>query len=353
MAYSYRLPARYLAQLVDYLESVGVERSHLLRAARIRSIDAPRAQVTVAQVELLLSTAEQASGRTDLGFELGRRLDPTSHDVLGLALLTCPTLGHVLRLLVSYQRLIQPVFSLSLQRREGRIDLVYLPVAALPHRSLRMLEEAIVVSNHFSFRRLLRRELPPYDVWLSIEPPPHAARYRELAPARVHFGDPAPGVRMSLDASLLDAPLVMANPRAMQAAEERCKALLRQTHARRRWTEWCRMMLLEAEDARPTLEQLAGFLNISVRTLARYLDAEHTHFRDLSLQVRTERARRLLADDALSVTQIAYRLGYTDVASFVRSFRGQTGRTPTAVRRDERGRRARRRHVPAGPSTSK
>jgi AraC-like DNA-binding protein len=37
-----------------------------------------------------------------------------------------------------------------------------------------------------------------------------------------------------------------------------------------------------------------------------------------------------------SVTQIAYRLGYSDVASFVRSFRGQTGRTPTSFREQER-----------------
>jgi AraC-like DNA-binding protein len=122
----------------------------------------------------------------------------------------------------------------------------------------------------------------------------------------------------------------------MHAAEERCKAVLRHAHARRRWGEWCRMMLREAEDSRPTLDQLAGFVNISPRTLARYLEAENISFRDLSLEVRTERARQLLADRMTSVTQVAYRLGYSDVASFVRSFKTQTGRTPTSFR--ERGR---------------
>lgn len=331
-AESYRLPARYMAQLVDYLESIGIDRAPMLRAARIRSIDKPQAQVTLRQVEALLRAAEQASGRMDLGFELGRRLDPTSHDVLGFALLTSPSFGHLLRLAVSYQRLIQPVFALSLQRRVGRVDLVYRPAVALPHRLMRVLEEAIVMSNHSAFQSTLGDRLQPYDVWLSLERPPHAQRYVELSKARVHFGDDVPGVRISMEAALLDAPLAMANPRAMRAAEERCKALLRQTLARRRWSEWCRMMLRESEDSRPTLEQLAGFMNISARTLARYLDAENTSFRDLSLQVRTERARRLLAEGDLSVTQIAYRLGFTDVASFVRSFRAQTGRTPGSLR---------------------
>jgi len=321
-----------MAQLVDYLESTGIDRVELLRAARIRAIDDPNAQLTLRQVESLLRAAEQASGRRDLGFETGLRIDPTSHDILGLALLTCPTFGQVLRLLVSYQRLMQPVFALSLQREADRVELVYRPVVAMPHRSMRMFEEAIAVSNHFSFARLLKGDRSPYDLWMSIERPPHADRYRDLSPARVHFGDAVPGLRISLDAALIDRPLAMANPRAMRAAEERCKAMLRQTHARRRWSEWCRMMLREAEDSRPTLEQLARFVNISPRTLARYLDAENTSFRDLSLQVRTERARRLLADGDLSVTQIAYRLGYTDVASFVRSFRAQTGRTPGSLR---------------------
>jgi AraC-like DNA-binding protein len=331
-AHSYAVPARYIAQLADFLESTGIDRASVLRAARIRSIEASKGQITLRQVEALLQAAEQASGRVDLGFELGRRLNPTSHDILGFALLTSPTFGHVLRLLVSYQRLIQPVFALTLQRRAGRVDLVYVPAVALSHRSMRLFEEAIVVSNHFAFQSMLHGRLQPYDVWLSIERPPHAERYRGLSPARVHFGDTVPGVRISLDAALLDTPLAMANPRAMQAAEERCKALLHQTHARRRWSEWCRMMLRESEDSRPTLDQLASFVNISPRTLARFLDAENTRFRDLSLRVRTERARQMLADGTLSVTQIAYRLGYGDVTSFVRSFRAQTGHTPGSLR---------------------
>ena len=46
---------------------------------------------------------------------------------------------------------------------------------------MRMLEETIVVSNHVAFQSTLHDRLPPYGVWMSIERPPHAERYRELS----------------------------------------------------------------------------------------------------------------------------------------------------------------------------
>lgn len=322
------LPARYMAQFLDMMEGLGVPRASLMRAARVRGSDATGAQVTLRELESLFLAAEAATGRLDLGFELGRRLDPTSHDILGYAMLTSPTLGHLLRLAVTYQRLMQPFFGVTLKRSSSRAELVYVPVVAVSHRAMRVLEEAIVVSNHAGFLATRGARMPAYDVSMSIERPPHAARYDEIAPARVSFGDTVVGLRISLPAAALDIPLAMANPRAMRAAEERCRSMLDQSRSRRRWSDWCAMMLRESEDCRPTLDQLAGIMNISPRTLARYLESEGTGFRDLALAVRTERAKQLLTQGSQSVTQIAYRLGYTDVASFVRSFHARTGRTP-------------------------
>ena len=47
---------------------------------------------------------------------------------------------------------------------------------------------------------------------------------------------------------------------------------------------------------------------------------------------RTERACELLADDALSVAQVAERLGYPQQAAFAQAFRQVTGLSPTAWR---------------------
>lgn len=332
-----QFPARYFALLMDHLLSRGIDCAPLLRASGIRSLDAPRGQLSISQVEKLLAEAERVTGRRDLGFHFGKQVHISSHDVLGYALITSASMSDAFRMLSNYHRLINPVFALRVVRLPGKVELVYRPQLPVSPRLLWFLQEATVVSNHFEFQRMLARGLNPYEVRLSMPRPLHIRRYRELAPARLHFGDATPGMTLSFDAAILEAPLAMADPRAMVAAEERCKAVLQGMRRGRNWSDWCEMMLRETEDCQPSLDELAAFVNISSRTLSRYLEAEGVGFRELSLRIRTEKARQMLAETDMTVTGIAYRLGYTDVASFVRSFRRETGQSPTAWRRGRVG----------------
>jgi AraC family transcriptional regulator len=50
-------------------------------------------------------------------------------------------------------------------------------------------------------------------------------------------------------------------------------------------------------------------------------------------RLRIERAKSLLADPAMSVTQIGSHLGFSETSSFTTNFRKHTGMTPTAYRR--------------------
>lgn len=334
---THEFPARYFALFADHLESRGFDAASIFAAAGVRLLDASRGQLKLSQVEAMLEAVERETGRLDLGFDFGKQVHISSHDVLGYALITSASMADALRLLSNYQRLINPVFALRLARHGAVVDLVYRPLLPASPRLLRFLQEVTIVSNHFEFQRMLGGRLGPYEVRLSMPRPVHVRRYRELAPAKLYFDDATPGMTLSLDAGLLEAPLAMADSRAMAAAEERCKAMLQTVSRGRNWSEWCEMMLREAEDCQPSLDELAAFVNISARTLGRYLEAENVGFRELSLRVRTERACEMLAATDMTVTGIAYRLGYTDVASFVRSFRRQTGRSPTAWRKAQGG----------------
>lgn len=327
------VPVRYLVLMCDMIESWGFPISDILLAANIDVVQfhQPHATLTSRQVDALLREAERATGRMDLGFELGRLVKLNSHDTLGYAMISSPTCDHMLRMVSHYYCLITPMFALSYRRERDKAELAFRPVVAMPRDTMRFYQEVIVTATYLHIKALLQQHPARCDIYLSIQEPLHGARYRELAPAKVHFGAAQmPGMLITMDAEQLDWPLPMADERARILAEERCRALLRDVREQSSLKEWVSMVLSESEDCQPKLDELANILNITGRTLDRYLRKEGTTFRVLALGIRNTRACDMLRQGDRSISQIAYRLGYSDVANFSHAFRTANGCSPTA-----------------------
>lgn len=82
-----------------------------------------------------------------------------------------------------------------------------------------------------------------------------------------------------------------------------------------------------------TEDRVATPLNISPRHLRRKLNQEGTSYEQLVDEVRKESAIRMIGEGQLSLTSIAYELGFLDPSSFTRAFRRWTDMSPTAFRR--------------------
>ncbi|MES2260220.1 MAG: AraC family transcriptional regulator ligand-binding domain-containing protein [Pseudomonadota bacterium] len=325
------IPARYFALLFDYLEAQGMPCRDVLSAAQVRSLNDPQARLTVSQSDTLMTEAARLTGRRDLGFEMGRLIKLNSHDILGYALISCPTLDHALRMTSRYYRLMLPIFTMQYLRHANHAEVLYQPSAGVQQATLEFYMEVLPLTFHSHVMTITQNQWAPYDVYLSTPAPPHAQRYRELRAARFHFSaHEQPGLRIVFDTRQLDSPLAMTDMRALHQAEARCKLLMNQIDQQGNWSSWVAMMLREAEDSQPTLDELASILNVSARTLDRHLAKHNVSFRELSLGIRNERACDLLASGKHAVSQIAYRLGYTDIANFSRSFKKMNGISPSA-----------------------
>ena len=92
------------------------------------------------------------------------------------------------------------------------------------------------------------------------------------------------------------------------------------------------MTLREVGEGLPSLAELAGMLNISTRTLNRYLEREGTSFRELSGRIQYELACERLAAGGMTVTEVAYSLGFADPANFTRAFRERAHCSPREYR---------------------
>jgi AraC-like DNA-binding protein len=82
-----------------------------------------------------------------------------------------------------------------------------------------------------------------------------------------------------------------------------------------------------------TESSVANALHMSARSLHRRLTLEDTSFKKLLLEIRTELASQYINDATLSLTEISYMLGFSEVSSFSRAYRRWTGWSPSAARK--------------------
>jgi AraC-like DNA-binding protein len=80
--------------------------------------------------------------------------------------------------------------------------------------------------------------------------------------------------------------------------------------------------------------EVAKALGMSERTLARRLAAEDLTFLAVLEDMRKALALHYLADVSLSISRIAWLLGYQEVSGFTHAFRRWTGQAPTQIRAD-------------------
>jgi AraC-like DNA-binding protein len=86
---------------------------------------------------------------------------------------------------------------------------------------------------------------------------------------------------------------------------------------------------------KPQAGVVARKLNVSPRTLARCLAEEDLSFGSVLEEMRRELALRYLQDAKLSISQVAWLLGFQEAGAFTHAFRRWTGQTPSEIRRSE------------------
>jgi AraC-like DNA-binding protein len=80
------------------------------------------------------------------------------------------------------------------------------------------------------------------------------------------------------------------------------------------------------------LAEVARRLGVSQRTLARRLLSEGLTFSDVLAGLRSDLAKRYLIEEDLSISQIAWLLGFQEVSALTHAFKRWTGNTPRELR---------------------
>jgi AraC-like DNA-binding protein len=325
------LPAGHALHLVELAKRWHVSETDLLDGLGVSAKDLadPHLNVPLASAIALIERARALSGEPAIGLYLGLQMSSTAHGYLGFAVMSAPTLRDALELAVQYAPIRTNVLALRLEMADP-----HAAVAIDELADLGTAQDVVILGLLVGFwqigNALLGREVKESTLEVTFPEPNYYVRFRQMNP-RIKFG--ARANRLVFARPLLDARLVTADPASLRLALEECTRQLDAFAARSPIVERVRRLVLRSDTGVRSFEELAAALQLSPRTLRRRLAEARVSFSTLLDEARRDRAMMLLGAQSLSTKDVAERIGYSDVANFIRAFRRWTGRTPATYRR--------------------
>jgi len=323
-----------LATAISYLAGEGVPiRRHLSRAGLSGpSPDDLEALMPLHQLCDFLSSVARAEGIDDLGFRIGGRLGIESLGVYGRLIAQSVTIHEAIltsrALISSYNSGLE----IWIERHSDQVRYCQKYSANLPR-------DGIAEIVHLGLANALAQggarrgpDYQPTRIELAADPidlGPYVPGFGDLA---VSFSQPQTSVWF--DQTWLSKPLPALEPSHCPPADDNERALFDRTGPS---TDPIGQLKQVIESAlghpRMSLQHAAAIIGTSARTLQRRLAERGLSFSGLLGRVRFAVAQRLLRDPEMLLTEIARRLGYSDLPNFIRAFKRWTGVGPNEFRR--------------------
>jgi AraC-like DNA-binding protein len=187
-----------------------------------------------------------------------------------------------------------------------------------------------LITSLRNIQDIVDTEKAPLYITFPFPQPPDWHRVEASLPCPVEFS--AAEACLAFPAAFDDTPLPRANPLIYRSyvsiAEKLSLMLAEDISLTERVTRW-----LWAYTPPLKRGEVASQLAMSERSLTRQLGNEGTSYAKLLASVQEERARNYLRNPSLTVSEVGYRLGYTEVATFTRAFTKWTGSSPLKWRK--------------------
>lgn len=130
----------------------------------------------------------------------------------------------------------------------------------------------------------------------------------------------------------LSQPILTADPMLAPLLKAQCKKDIDKLKLRSGWkveiSHVIQKLLMNSQGEILKVKQVAHLMNMSERSLQRYLATENTSFSVLVDLTRKQQAQDLLENSAISIEAVALSLGYADTSHFTRAFKRWMGVTP-------------------------
>ncbi len=328
------LPVQYIRQIAGLVGDMGADVDAWLARSQLSAaqLQADDLQLGLAQFQQLIEDALVCTGEPAFGLLLGERLLVNTHGLLGYAALNSTHLRQAAQLIERYIGVRTSLISIQLVETTGEARLVFREAAPLGSITRPVLE-AVVLALKNVLDSMTLGSCALERIAFTFPEPGYANLASELYRCEVRYAQGWSGFVLPLQA--LDQPLTMADAASFRDAEQILQRELGKLSSESSMSARVRRVMLEKQHGFPSLNLTARLFHLTPRTLHRRLQAEGTSFKALLEEVRHSLALQHLKSAHMSVEEIAYSLGYTDIANFRRAFKRWQKQPPSAFRADQ------------------
>jgi AraC-like DNA-binding protein len=330
------LAIHYVRQIAEQIADCGGDVGQWLGLSGLTraQIADPAFELSFPRFRQLVRDGLDTTREPALGLLVGDRLTASAHGMLGYAALNSGTLRQAIDLVQRYLPVRTSLVTVRQEASGRSMRILFEEVEPLGDLRTAVFE-AVILTIKNMIETVCLGTSPIESIAFPFPAPAYAGLARALFKTDLAYGASWAGFSIPLE--LIDMPLRQADPAAFEDARQICQRELDKLTRQMSLAARLRRLLLDRQGGYPTLTVAARLFNMTPRTLHRRLVDEGTSFRDVLDGVRHTLAVEHLKSSHLTIDEIAYTLGYGELANFRRAFKRWEGLAPSDFRRRTRG----------------
>jgi len=332
---SIRHPVAISQVMVNFAAGLGVDRDTCLLGTGITERDLRDGETLVTrgqEMRLIENLMLALPDEPALGFQLGLQYSLATFGTWGFALRTSRTLREAVARAVRYLPL-STAYCHVFEFEQGRAFAIGMDAAGIPHHLRQFLLERDMATAMHLLRELSLSSVDILALTFRELPEGHSHKIEELCGVTPIAGHERNTIQIHTEVA--DQPLATYDPHLVRMLEDQCRQRLERLQTTTLAGQ-VRQKLNGSTGLVASIDEVAGALGLSPRSLRRKLDQEDTSFRALVEDERRQLALQLLTNSDMKLDELAIHLGYNDTASFTRAFRRWMGVSPGEYRQGSR-----------------
>lgn len=287
--------------------------------------DDPNARFSLDRTSKFWRLAVEETHDDAIGIWVSKYVQPTTFHALGLAVAASRNWYEALSRMEQYSEVVSDSEKIMISTRESHWEYILSPGAQTYRASPESLD-AIMSHMIRASRASIEKFHAPLYVEFARPKPINHTTFSDFYGCDIRYD--ADINRIALPLELMHEPLSTTNISLAVQGDHIVQAYLKQAGTDP-FDKKLRQIIVDTLPSGDTnIQIVARDAGMSVRSLQRHFSEMGGTFSEFISNIRAGMARNYLDQNTLSITEIAFLLGYSDTASFSRAFKTWTGQTP-------------------------